>query len=102
MLQWEDAQEFICRLNARAGEAGYRPQTETARDYAVWARTSGDSYAGDRRSEHGRVAQVELRRSPAGGWEQGAELLGAARHPGERAEAGAGPVRRRPRRPHDG
>ena len=47
MLQWEDEQEFICRLNTWAGEPGYRPPTETARDYAARARTSRGSYARD-------------------------------------------------------
>ena len=43
-VSWNDAQEFIGRLNARAGEARYRLPTEAEWEYAARAGTSGDRY----------------------------------------------------------
>ena len=46
-VSWNDAQEFIRRLNARAGVTRYRLPTEAAWEYAARAGASGDRYAGN-------------------------------------------------------
>ena len=43
-VSWNDTQEFIGRLNARAGEKRYRLPTEAQWEYAARAGTSGDRY----------------------------------------------------------
>ena len=43
-VSWNDAQEFIGKLNARAGAARYRLPTEAEWEYAARAGTSGDRY----------------------------------------------------------
>ena len=43
-VSWEDAQEFIRRLNAAVGEERYRLPTEAEWEYAARAGTSGDRY----------------------------------------------------------
>ena len=43
-VSWEDAQEFIRRLNAAVGEQRYRLPTEAEWEYAARAGTSGDRY----------------------------------------------------------
>lgn len=45
-VSWDDAQEFIRRLNARGGDYTYRLPTEAEWEYACRAGTTGD-YAGD-------------------------------------------------------
>ena len=44
-VSWEDAQEFIRRLNAMDGAGTYRLPTETEWEYAARAGTTGDRYA---------------------------------------------------------
>ena len=44
MVSWNDAKDFIARLNERAGEAWYRLPTEAEWEYAARAGTSGDRY----------------------------------------------------------
>ena len=46
-VSWNDAQEFIGRLNARAGGNRYRLPTEAEWEYAARAGTSGDRYDGN-------------------------------------------------------
>ena len=43
-VSWEDAQEFIWRLNAMDGEGTYRLPTEAEWEYAARAGTTGDRY----------------------------------------------------------
>ena len=43
-VSWNDAQEFIGRLNARAGRNRYRLPTEAEWEYAARAGTTGDRY----------------------------------------------------------
>ena len=43
-VSWNDAQEFIRRLNGRTGEDRYRLPTEAEWEYAARAGTSGDRY----------------------------------------------------------
>ena len=43
-VSWEDAQEFIGKLNAAVGEERYRLPTEAEWEYAARAGTSGDRY----------------------------------------------------------
>ena len=43
-VSWNDAQEFIGKLNARAGAERYRLPTEAEWEYAARAGTSGDRY----------------------------------------------------------
>ena len=43
-VSWEDAQEFIGRLNAMDGEGTYRLPTEAEWEYAARAGTTGDRY----------------------------------------------------------
>ena len=44
-VSWEDAQEFIRRLNAMDGAGTYRLPTEAEWEYAARAGTTGDRYA---------------------------------------------------------
>ena len=44
MVSWEDAQEFIRRLNAMDGAGTYRLPTEAEWEYAARAGTTGDRY----------------------------------------------------------
>ena len=44
MVSWEDAQEFIGRLNAMDGAGTYRLPTEAEWEYAARAGTTGDRY----------------------------------------------------------
>ena len=44
-VSWEDVQEFIRRLNVRAGGVRYRLPTEAEWEYAARAGTRGDRYA---------------------------------------------------------
>ena len=44
-VSWNDAQEFIGRLNGRTGENRYRLPTEAEWEYAARAGTTGDRYA---------------------------------------------------------
>lgn len=46
-VSWEDAQEFIRRLNTAAEGRPYRLPTEAEREYAARAGTTGDRYADD-------------------------------------------------------
>ena len=46
-VSWEDAQEFIRRLNAVDGAGTYRLPTEAEWEYAARAGTTGDRYAAD-------------------------------------------------------
>ena len=46
-VSWEDAQEFIRRLNAMDGAGTYRLPTEAEWEYAARAGTTGDRYAGN-------------------------------------------------------
>ena len=46
-VSWEDAQEFIRRLNAMDGEGTYRLPTEAEWEYAARAGTAGDRDAAD-------------------------------------------------------
>ena len=43
-VSWDDAQEFIRRLNAQAGGERFRLPTEAEWEYAARAGTSGDHY----------------------------------------------------------
>ena len=43
-VSWDDAQEFISRLNRRVGGNRYRLPTEAEWEYAARAGTSGDHY----------------------------------------------------------
>ncbi len=45
MVSWNDAQEFIGRLNGRSGGSRYRLPTEAEWEYAARAGTTGDRYA---------------------------------------------------------
>ena len=44
MVSWNDAQEFVGRLNGRAGGSRYRLPTEAEWEYAARAGTTGDRY----------------------------------------------------------
>ena len=44
LVTWEDAQEFIGRLNGRSGGNRYRLPTEAEWEYAARAGTTGDRY----------------------------------------------------------
>ena len=46
-VSWNDAQEFIGKLNAKSGRRPYRLPTEAEWEYAARAGTTTDTYAGD-------------------------------------------------------
>jgi formylglycine-generating enzyme required for sulfatase activity len=56
LVSWDDAQEFIKRLNAREGHNRYRLPTEAEWEYAVRAGTSTDFFWGEDESRLGEYA----------------------------------------------
>ena len=100
-VSWNDAQEFIRKLNERAGATGYeyRLPTEAEWEYAARAGTTGE-----RHGDLDAIALVfrEQRQSHSSGGAEGGEQVGFARHAGERIRVGSGLVRCLPGRLGDG
>ena len=58
-VSWGDVQEFIAKLNDRAGMSRYRLPTEAEWEYAARAGSRKDTYAGDLPSTLGRSPVLE-------------------------------------------
>ncbi|MDR2056012.1 MAG: SUMF1/EgtB/PvdO family nonheme iron enzyme [Desulfovibrio sp.] len=63
-VSWNDAQEFIKRLNAKEGTNRYRLPTEAEWEYAAKAGSGGDYFFGDYPTEEIAGTEAKIRGSP--------------------------------------
>ena len=82
-VSWNDAQEFIGRLNGRSGGNRYRLPTGAEWEYAARAGTTGDRYGDVDAIAWHRGNSVGDGPKPVG--QKAAERVGAPRHAGERS-----------------
>ena len=102
IVTWNDAQEFIARLNARPGAGKYRLPTEAEWEYAARAGTDTDTYAGDITNPIGNdpvLNAIAWYRKNSGGRTQPVgqketQRVWPLRHAGERVGVGGGLGRR--------
>ena len=80
-VSWNDAQEFIGRLNGRSGGNRYRLPTEVEWEYAA---RGGDDRGPLWEPRCDRLAWEQQRASHASGGAEGTERVGVPRHAGER------------------
>ena len=94
-VSWNDAQEFIAKLNATEPGATYRLPTEAEWEYAARAGSTAAYAFGDDAAQldaYAWYADNAGNIHPSGGREA-AECLGRARHARRRLGVGAGPLR---------
>ena len=94
-VSWNDAQEFIARLNESEGGNRYRLPTEAEWEYAARAGTTTAYSFGDDKADLGRHAWFgeDFNRRHPSRRAEGAESLGPLRRPRQCLGMGAGLVR---------